>query len=132
MEANGGLTLLSTLVSCRRKRDQDCMWLPTTLKRQLQWRKAGRMSKQSRGNRIHRSMSLELHRRLGHSTRTLARHSRAVFLSMFEMHMFTRLDYLASSVGCFVSVSFSRSFFASHAFLFPVVRSFILFLCLLT
>ena len=36
------------------------MWLPTTLKRQLQWRKAGRMSKQSSGIRNHRSMSLEL------------------------------------------------------------------------
>ena len=30
--------------------------------------------------------------------------------------IFTRLDYLASSVGCFVSVSFIRSFFACHAF----------------
>ena len=65
MEVNGGLTLLSTLVSCRRKRGHDCMWLPTTLnmlKRQLPWRKAGRMSKQSRGN--HRSMSFELLRQL--------------------------------------------------------------------
>ena len=33
--------------------------------------------------------------------------------------IFTRLDYLASSVGCIVSVSFILSFFASHAFLFP-------------
>ena len=30
--------------------------------------------------------------------------------------IFTRLDNLASSVGCIVSVSFIRSFFASHAF----------------
>ena len=59
MEANSGLTLLSTLV-LRRKEYQDRMWLPTTLKRQLQRRKAGRVSKQSSGNRTHRSMSLEL------------------------------------------------------------------------
>ena len=36
------------------------MWLPTTLKIQLQWRKAGRISKQSSRNRTHRSMSFEL------------------------------------------------------------------------
>ena len=33
--------------------------------------------------------------------------------------IFTRLDYLASSVGCFVSVPFIRSFFACHAFCSP-------------
>ena len=38
----------------------------------------------------HSNCTDELHRRLGHSTRTLARHSWAVFffLSKFEMHMF--------------------------------------------
>ena len=62
------------------------------------------------------------------------------FLSKFEMHyvrfamikkgrsIFTRLDYLASSVGCFVSVSFIRSFFACHAFCSPpFVLSFFFF-----
>ena len=88
----------------------------------------------------HSNCTDEPHRRLGHSTRTLARHSWAVFLSKFEMHnvrfamikkgrsIFTRLDYLASSVGCFVSVSFIRSFFACQAFCSPpFVLSFFFF-----
>ena len=76
------------------------MWLPTTLKRQLQWRKAGRMSKQSRGN--HRV----------NVTRTAET---------------TQIRSDALSLCLLVGLSLRLTYVW-----FPVVRSFILFLCLLT